>query len=92
MIEIYVVVVLVIIAIICFLLKKSKIELFSESRKLYNIVNDKFKNNISYVDYVKLTKVRDPIIYFELKQLYNNKENVTEKDIEYIMNKYKKSK
>lgn len=97
MIEIYIITVLLIIAIILYFVKKyTKIDFFkgddsspiNKAEKLYNITHDKFKNNtLSYIDYIKCVN-RDPILYFELKQLYKGGKNVTVDDYKRIIKKY----
>lgn len=84
--NIYIILFLVVIAVVGFCIKK----FYYKSSGFYNLVNEKFKNKISYVDYIALTKTRDPILYFELKQLYKRKNNnVSEEDVTKIQNKYK---
>lgn len=59
------------------------------AEKMYNKLHSKFKNeNLSYINFIKITNTRDPIIYFELRQLYQNNDVVTKENYISLFNKY----
>ena len=56
----------------------------------YNHLHPLFLKSVSYMDYVRATHARNPIMYFELRQLYKYKPtDVTKDDYMFIINKYK---
>lgn len=63
---------------------------FNTRSSFHKKMHKHFCNKISYHDFYKITNDRNPILYYELRQLYTQKKNkVTEKDYQTIINKYK---
>lgn len=61
---------------------------YEENTPFVNTLNEKFKNNITYIDYCKLTEDRDPLSYLELKQIFKKNNIIIVNDLENIKNKY----
>lgn len=84
--SIYLLILVCVIVIIFFIVNKRRAE-----ANTYKRLHPLFLNSISYVDYVKTTKTRNPVMYFELRQLYKYKTDgeVTANDYAKIIEKYK---
>lgn len=61
--------------------------LLKKSRGVYKTLHPLFIKKISYIDFIKTTSDRNPLLYFELRQLYMRKK-VTESDYNRILAKY----
>jgi hypothetical protein len=74
---------MIIIITMVFMYKKSC------KSNIHKTLHPLFLNKISYIDFIKTTSDRNPILYFELRQLYAHKRRVTENDYNTILAKYR---
>jgi hypothetical protein len=79
------IILIIIIVIVLFFV----IHYTAKKNSLYKRLHPHFCDKISYMDFIKLTKERNPIFYFELRQLYDLHDNkVNESDYNQIIEKY----
>jgi len=64
---------------------KAALSMFNAYDELFN------KKNINYRDFMKTTDLRNPLLFFELKQLYKfkNKGDITFNDYDTVLKKLK---
>ena len=89
------VIVLAILLLIVFVANRSKkttTTANSDAVKMFDKYDSLFKNDVSYVDFVKFSDMRNPLLYFELRQLYEHRGDnvvVTHSNYGNILNKLK---